>query len=117
MNHEIIGKPTDLPWAFIFTRVDDVPRHPTQIYEALSYLATFGVLAFMFFKQNWRTLIGKTFGLFLTLQFLVRFFVEFLKENQSAFEDDLTLNMGQILSIPFIIIGLFFIFKPQTSNK
>ena len=117
MNHEIIGKPTDLPWAFIFTRVDEIPRHPTQIYEALFYLATFGVLAFMFFKQNWRNLIGKTFGLFLTLQFLVRFFVECLKENQSSFEDELTLNMGQILSIPFVIIGLYFIFKPQTNNK
>lgn len=113
MNHEIIGKPADVPWAFVFTRIDNIPRHPSQLYEALCYLVIFGVLFFLWKKKEWGRVNGKLFGLFLVLLFSVRFMIEFVKENQSAFEQDLPLNMGQILSIPFVLFGLGLLFVKQ----
>ena len=113
-NSEIIGKPTDVPWAFIFVRaqVPDpmTPRHPTQIYEALAYLVIFGILYYIYKKQGPKVRRGFLLGLFLVLVFGVRFFVEFLKENQVAFESGMALNMGQILSIPAVIAGIALIF-------
>lgn len=107
MNHEIIGEPASVPWAFVFTRVDLVPRHPTQLYEALSYLIIFFILGAIYLKKREQTPRGFIFGLFLALLFAVRFFVEFYKEEQVAFEEGMLLNMGQLLSIPFVLIGLF----------
>jgi len=104
MNSEIIGRPSDLPWAFVFARVDLLPRHPAQLYEALAYFCIGGVLYFLhnhFPRRN-----GLNFGAMLALIFGFRFFVEFLKEDQTYFEAALPINMGQILSIPFIIAGL-----------
>lgn len=112
-NSEIIGKATDVPWAFIFARVDDVPRHPAQLYESIFYLISFIILYFTYTKTQKKTKQGFLFGLFLVLIFGFRFFVEFLKENQSAFEAGMLLDMGQILSIPFVIGGLYFIFKKE----
>ena len=113
-NSEIIGQPTDLPWGFIFTSVDDIPRHPTQLYEAFSYLASFFVLAFVYKKTDGKFKEGLIFGIFLIWIFGFRIFVEFLKENQSGFEQGMMLNMGQILSIPLVIFGLYLLFrKPQ----
>lgn len=86
-----------------------MPRHPSQIYEASCYLLIFFLLLFVFYQYDDRLKDGYMFGLFLALVFLSRFFIEFIKENQEAFEDDLTLNMGQILSIPFVLIGIGFI--------
>ncbi len=123
MNSEIIGKPTTLPWAFIFTSVDQVPRHPSQLYEGLSYLAIFGLLYWLYWKNDGKPRPGFLFGLFLALLFTVRFLVEFVKEPQVSFESHMALNMGQILSIPFIILGLVIIFfkpqkkKPAPENK
>lgn len=121
MNSEIFGRPTDLPWAFVFTRVDDIPRHPTQIYEALSYLAIFLLLHTIYWKKDGKPKPGFLFGLFLVLLFAARFLIEFLKEPQVPFENSMTLNMGQWLSIPFIIIGLVIIFmktkKPAEHEK
>jgi prolipoprotein diacylglyceryl transferase len=118
-NSEIIGKPTDVSWAFIFTAVDDLPRHPSQLYESIAYLIIFLILLFIYYKGFEKDRKGLLFGLFLMLVFTFRFFVEFLKENQSAFERGMILDMGQLLSIPFIIAGLIFItksFKPKTKK-
>ena len=107
MNSEIYGDPTTMPWGFIFKRVGEtVPMHPTQIYEAVAYLAIFFLLAHLY----WRTKLaeekrGVIFGIFLILLFLVRLLVESIKLPQEAWEQNMALNMGQILSIPFIIAG------------
>ncbi|MCB0482072.1 MAG: prolipoprotein diacylglyceryl transferase [Flavobacteriales bacterium] len=116
MNSEIIGLPSNLPWAFVFTAVDDIPRHPTQLYEGFSYLSFFLILLISFTKFNWKEKTGATFGLFLILQFGSRIVLEFFKENQVAFEQSMALNMGQILSIPFILAGGFFLWKGLNSK-
>lgn len=115
-NSEIIGKPTDLPWGFIFTSVDNIPRHPTQLYEAFSYLASFFVLFSIYKRRDGKFKDGLLFGIFLIWIFGFRIFVEYFKENQSAFEQGMILNMGQILSIPLVIFGLYLLFrKPKES--
>lgn len=115
MNSEIIGLPTDLPWGFRFLNAGvidpETPRHPSQIYEALCYLATFATLMYLYWKTNAKNKLGYLFGIFLVMVFTARFFIEFIKENQEAFEESMALNMGQWLSIPFILIGLYFIIK------
>jgi len=110
-NSEIIGKPTDVPWAIVFERVDDLPRHPSMLYEALCYLIIFFVLISLYKKKIHQLTPGFLFGIFLVLLFSVRFFIEFTKENQEAFESGLILNMGQLLSIPFTIAGILLIVK------
>lgn len=112
MNSEIIGKPTDLPWAFTFTAVDNLPRHPSQLYESLTYLAVFGILMYLYWKTDIRDKQGRLFGILMTLVFTARFLIEFTKENQVAFEANIPMNMGQWLSIPFILIGAYFWFRP-----
>lgn len=112
-NSEIIGKASDLPWAFVFVRVDEIPRHPTQIYESLFYFLSFIILYSIYQKKSVTLKPGFLFGLFLILIFGFRFFIEFLKENQSSFESALPINMGQILSIPFVLLGLYFIFRKK----
>ncbi|MCK5824435.1 MAG: prolipoprotein diacylglyceryl transferase [Ichthyobacteriaceae bacterium] len=111
MNSEIVGKATDLPWAFVFVNsyLPDplTPRHPSQIYESLGYLITFGVLWYLFFKTDKKKYLGYVFGVFLAMLFSVRFLVEFVKENQESFEDSMSLNMGQWLSVPLILIGIY----------
>lgn len=107
MNSEIIGKATDVPWAFVFERVDMVPRHPAQLYEALAYFLFFLGMMYLYKRQQTYHR-GFFFGLCLTEIFVFRFFIEFLKENQVNFEDSMTFNMGQWLSVPFVIIGLYF---------
>ena len=106
MNSEIIGKITDVPWAFIFQRVDTMPRHPGQLYEAIAYalLLIIGWAAYRRWPQRVGT--GFFFGLCLTYIFTARFFIEYTKDIQEAFEAGMPLNMGQLLSIPFVIIGV-----------
>lgn len=114
MNSEIYGHPTDMPWGFIFVRGHEfpgVPCHPTQIYEALAYLALFGILMWMYWKRNYEERPGLIFGTFLTVLFTARFLIEFVKNDQVGFEAGMALNMGQLLSIPFILIGIFFIIR------
>jgi len=106
LNSEILGIPTSLPWAFVFTRVDQTPRHPTPLYEACFYLAIAVVLFFVWRSQQFEKHRGFLFGLGIFLIFSQRFLVEFLKENQMSFEAHLVLNMGQLLSIPLILAGL-----------
>jgi len=110
MNSEIYGKPTNGNWGIIFQRDDLIPRHPTQLYEAFAYLLIFGILMFTYKKMAKGKSNGLIFGLLLVLVFLARFIIEFFKENQVGFEDGMIINMGQILSIPFIVIGLILIF-------
>ncbi|MCX6224341.1 MAG: prolipoprotein diacylglyceryl transferase [Bacteroidia bacterium] len=109
VNSEIYGIPTSVPWAFTFIREDNIPRHPTQIYEALAYLLIFAFLMYLFWKTDIRLKEGKLFGWFMLLVFGFRFFIEFLKADQSAFEAGMALNMGQLLSIPLALTGLFFV--------
>jgi len=112
MNHEIVGAPFDGSWAFLFMRAgyaELVPRHPAQIYEAISYLLLFTILAFLYYRTNYANKPGFIFGVFLIGQFTARFIIEFYKEVQVAFEQEMTLNMGQILSLPLIAVGLFFV--------
>ena len=107
MNSEIIGKATDVPWAFIFERVDKMPRHPGQLYEAIAYFVFFFVGIWLYRKRPQRVGTGFFFGLCLTLIFTFRFFIEYTKDIQVDFESGMPLNMGQILSLPFIAIGIY----------
>jgi len=110
MNSEIYGMPTTLPWGVIFERNHEtVAKHPTQIYEALSYLVTFGVMLYMYWKTKAKDYQGLIVGVFFVMVFSARFFIEFIKEEQEAFEKGMSLNMGQLLSIPFILTGIFLI--------
>ena len=107
MNSEIIGKITDVPWAFIFERVDKVPRHPGQLYEAIAYAILFCIMWVLHKKMPQKIGTGWYFGFCLTYIFTFRFFIEYTKEIQEAFEASLPIDMGQILSIPFIILGVY----------
>lgn len=116
MNSEIFGHPTTLPWGFYFVRSAEWQQlyygqacHPTQIYEALTYLALFGLMMWMYWKKDCGNRPGLLFGTFLIGTFATRFFIEFIKNNQVAFEDSMALNMGQLLSIPFAILGVFLV--------
>ena len=106
MNSEIIGKVTDVPWAFIFEKVDQYPRHPGQLYEAISYAIFFVIIYALYKKHPEKVGTGFFVGLCLTLVFTARFLIEFTKYIQEPFEAGLPLDMGQILSIPLIIIGI-----------
>jgi phosphatidylglycerol:prolipoprotein diacylglycerol transferase len=117
INSEMIGLPTDLPWGFIFTRIDNVPRHPAQLYEALYCIALFFVLFYLWKNRAARLGNGFIFGLFLIVLWTLRFIDEFFKVNQVAFEDDQRLNMGQVLSIPFILVGIFLLFWSSKHMK
>lgn len=113
MNSEIIGKETTLPFAFIFTQIDNIPRHPAQLYEAVFCLILFFVMYNLW--KNKRSVLGQGFmlGLLCVALFTERFLDEFLKENQAAFENGLTLNMGQILSIPFVLFGIYMMWRSK----
>ena len=107
MNSKIIGKITDVPWAFIFERVDAVPRHPGQLYEAIAYALLFLIMWVLHKKMPEKIGTGWYFGFCLAYIFTFRFFIEYTKEVQEAFEASLPLDMGQILSIPFVILGVY----------
>lgn len=124
-NSEIIGKPTesDLPWAVIFEKanltpneLNLLPRHPAQLYEALGYIILF-VILWSIYQKNHKPKPGLLFGIFLVSLFTIRFIIEFYKENQVDFESNMTFNMGQLLSIPFIIAGLYLIFRKRPKAK
>jgi len=110
MNSEILGRPTSSAFAFVFERVDNVPRHPAQLYESIGYLtiSILGMFLYNKFNKEWQA--GRFIGFILTFGFLHRFFVEFAKENQVAFEMAMFWNMGQVLSIPLILIGIVLLF-------
>lgn len=105
MNSEMIGIPSNAPWAFVFTGVDSIPRHPAQLYEALFCFILFAVL-YAVYKRGTLLKQGDLFALLLISLFSFRIFDEFFKINQSTFEEGMFLNMGQLLSIPFILVGI-----------
>lgn len=113
MNSEIIGKVTDVPWAFIFERVDQHPRHPGQLYEALAY-ALFFFVGWYFYRVR-KQAVGKGFyfGLCITLIFVFRFFIEYTKDVQVDFESGMLLNMGQLLSAPFVALGIYCMWRAK----
>ncbi|MGU3373764.1 prolipoprotein diacylglyceryl transferase [Chryseobacterium sp. M5A1_1a] len=111
MNSEIIGTPTNVPWAFIFRQVDDLPRHPAQLYEAISYFVIFLLIYFIYKKDIFKIGKGFYFGISILLIFIMRILIEFIKVDQVEFEHGMSMNMGQLLSIPFVLLGLFFIGK------
>ena len=116
MNSEIIGKITDVPWAFIFEKVDAAPRHPGQLYEAIAYALLFFIMWALHKKMPEKIGTGWYFGFCLTYIFTFRFLIEYTKEIQEAFEATLPLDMGQILSIPFIILGVYCMIKAKKKN-
>lgn len=109
----MIGNATTMPWAFIFRKVDNIPRHPAQLYEAIAYIIIFTAYK----TKNIKLGNGFLFGLAITLIFTMRILIEFVKINQVEFEEGMKLNMGQILSIPFIIIGIYFMGKNLTKSE
>lgn len=109
MNSEIIGMPTTKPWGVIFERVDNLPRHPAQLYEAICYFIIFAIMMILYKKKRDKLKSGFFFGLVLVLIFTARFIIEFFKEDQVGFEDGMTFNMGQLLSVPYIVVGIGFI--------
>lgn len=114
MNSEIYGNATNLPWGFVFIRDGQtIPKHPTQIYEALSYLIIFFFLYRIYNKKGADVKQGLIFSIFLITLFTVRFFIEFIKEDQVGFEQGMTLNMGQWLSIPFVLIGFYLLYRSK----
>lgn len=110
MNSEIIGMPTDLSFAFIFEQVDSQPRHPAQLYEAIAYFVIFGIVWYLY-KRIQKYNEGLFFGICIFLIFTFRFFIEFIKERQVDFENQMFIDMGQVLSIPFMLIGLYFVIR------
>lgn len=116
MNSEMIGLPTTVPWGFIFTRVDNVPRHPAQLYEAIYCFFLFVLLFWLYYKKGKAMNDGLLTGLFLIILFSLRIVDEYFKVNQEAFEDGLLLNMGQILSIPFVICGIVILVRSLRNN-
>jgi phosphatidylglycerol---prolipoprotein diacylglyceryl transferase len=117
-NSEILGTPSNLPWAIVFARVDNLPRHPAMLYEAAAYFLVFCVLYVAYWKTTIIQFPGRVFGAGLTTCFLARFMIEFVKEDQVPFEKRLLLNMGQLLSIPFIVAGVCLIYaSSRTSQK
>ena len=116
MNSEMIGLPTSLPWGFVFTRMDNIPRHPAQLYEALYCCFLFVGSFWVWYKYKDTIKNGFLFSWFLIILFSLRFVDEFFKINQEPFEDGLILNMGQVLSIPFVVTGIVILFLTIRKN-
>lgn len=113
-NSEIIGLPFSGPWAVIFAKIDQLPRHPAQLYEAVGYLIIYFVLRSLY-NKGFHKNPGYLFGLFMIAVFGLRFLMEFFKENQEAFEQSMFLNMGQLLSIPFMLLGIYFVVRKSSA--
>ncbi len=128
-NSEIIGYPTDVPWAIVFEQVDMEPRHPAQLYEAIFYFSLFVVMFLLYRKKGLSTTMsvveetiqkpktGFYFALCMISIFTFRFFVEFIKERQVGFEENLPIDMGQILSIPFVLLGVWILVSRKFNRR
>lgn len=118
MNSEIYGVETALPWGFVFLRNGEIaPKHPTQIYEALTYLFIFILLLRLYWRKKGEHIQGMLVSLGFILIFASRFFIEFLKEDQVPFEAAMKLNMGQLLSIPFFLLGVVWLYASIRQKK
>jgi prolipoprotein diacylglyceryl transferase len=124
VNHEMVGDPTNVPWAFKFQNYwndqlhmyDPTPRHPAQLYEAICYLIAFFVLLFLYWKKEKFKQQGFIFGSFLIMIFGARFFIEFVKIGQTARDFEWSLNTGQLLSIPFVLMGIYLIYRSSKNS-
>ena len=112
-NSEILGTPANLPWAVVFARVDNLPRHPAMLYEAAAYFIAFCIFYAAYWKTKMIDFPGRLVGWALVLCFSARFLIEFVKEDQVAFEAKLPLDMGQLLSIPFVAAGVYLIYRSK----
>lgn len=118
MNSEIVGIPTEMPWGFIFIQNgEDFARHPAQLYEAISLLIMFIGLYYIYLKTDFKLYEGRLSGIFLSVLFALRFMYEFFKEVQEQFEESMILNMGQILSIPLVLAGIYLIVKSKKKTS
>jgi len=116
-NSEIIGVPTHVPWAFVFERVDPIPRHPSQLYESICYAGVFVMLLFLYRRYRAQTPAGLLLGAFLVAIFTARFLLEFVKERQEAYTLNIPLNVGQWLSLPFILAGAVLLWRALSRLK
>jgi phosphatidylglycerol---prolipoprotein diacylglyceryl transferase len=116
-NSEILGKPSNLPWAVVFARVSNMPRHPAMLYEAVAYFFVFCALYLSYWKTKIVQFPGRILGTSLAVCFFARFMTEFVKENQVPFENQMLLNMGQLLSMPFFVAGLYLIYASRRTSK
>ncbi len=116
-NSEILGKPSELPWAIIFQRVDMIPRHPVQLYEAFAYLIILVLLVTIYRKVTPAFATKILPGTFLVTLFTARFFIEYAKTRQAAYATDLPFSTGQMLSVPYILVGIIWIILAIKSSK
>lgn len=116
-NSEILGHQTDVAWAVIFTRIDDIPRHPVQLYEAFINLFIFLWMLYRYYRSDDKHHQGKIFGWFLTLLFIGRFIIEFFKEEQANYSMGGEFNIAHLLSLPFILVGLYFLLLHKTKSE
>ncbi len=116
-NSEIVGLPASVPWAVVFERYDSVPRHPVVLYEAVTYLALFLVLFFLYRKGIAERYPKLNSGLFLAGMFTMRFILEFFKTGQSSLDPSMPITMGQVLSIPLVLFGLYLIITSLKTKK
>lgn len=115
-NSEILGRPADVRWSVVFDRIDQVPRHPVQLYEALTYLLLFFIMLYIYRRGSMLAQPGKQAGFMLTILFTVRFVLEFFKEGQAAHDAYLPITTGQILSIPLVAFGIWLFFRPGRTH-
>ncbi len=113
LNSEILGKASNAPWAIVFKRIDDIPRHPVQLYESLIYLFIFVLLSVLYKFTKMKEQSGVLLGVFLCTIFSARFLLEFFKEKQAVYESGLFLTTGQMLSIPFLLVGICLLIVPK----
>jgi prolipoprotein diacylglyceryl transferase len=116
-NSEILGRPTGVPWAIVFTRVDDVPRHPAQLYEAVAYLGIALLLLRLDGRRGGSLRRGFLIGVFLCTVFGARFLIEFVKERNAPWAAGLPLSVGQMLSIPLVVMGVAFLAVPRLRER
>jgi len=116
-NSEIIGLPSQLPWAIVFERIDLVPRHPVQLYEAFSYLTLLLILVTIYRKTTAEFATKILPGIFLTSMFIIRFLLEYTKTRQADYTTSLPFTTGQMLSVPFILIGILWIIWAVRTHK
>lgn len=116
-NSEILGVPSNLPWAIIFAQVDNIPRHPAMLYESLAYALVFCMLYMAYWKTDIVKIPGRMLGASFVTSSTARFLIEFFKEEQVPFEQGMRLNLGQLLSIPFILTGLVLLYGRQKKGE
>ena len=116
MNSEILGLPTDLPWAVVFSRIDSIPRHPVQLYEAIAYLCIFSVMIFLY-RRGLAARTGRLTGSMVTMLFSMRFLLEFFKTGQSTMDPSMPITMGQLLSVPLVAFGVWLIARSEAKQQ